>query len=414
MKRLLTILWVALAASGLMAQTLNDTVSIGAGYGLQNWYSLSSGQSTTASKTEWDLGFDLSPQGASILFNTVSGAGLWAYPQSDTTGWATLDTAGISTWEMRWNSDTSWAMGALSRYVNPLDPFDLGWGIYSTFTHNVTGDSLFVVKLANGAYKKLWIRRLGSGTYTLTHADLNGANTVDRSIAKAAYSGKSFIYYALQNDAVLDREPLAADWDLVFTQYTAFIPSAYSVTGVLAREGIQVAKVDGVADVNNYTDWSSANFGTSMNGIGYDWKAFAGSWVIADSLLYFVKKANGEVWKLVFTGFGGSANGEMHFSKELLATTSTTPSQSDIATGISLYPNPSDGSSASLRYALDAPCRDAHIAVTNLAGQVVFETAAPATKGMHQLDMELNLVPGFYFLDLVTDGLHHPSRMVVR
>jgi hypothetical protein len=251
MKRLSLFTLVSiLLLSKAIGQLRADTVAIGPGYGLQSWYALSTGNQSNASKTEWDIAFDLSPQGSSILFNTVSGAMLWQYPHTDTSGWASLDTAGFGSWGLRWNSDTSWSEGAFSRYLHPSNPFDLGWGVYSTFTHYVTGDSLYVVQLANGSFKKLWIRQLASGAYTFRHADLSGANSLDRAITKSTYAGKKFVYYSLQNDVTLDREPLASDWDLLFTQYTAFIPAPYTVSGLLVQDGIEVAKVSGVADVS--------------------------------------------------------------------------------------------------------------------------------------------------------------------
>lgn len=394
-------------------QAVTETVSIGAGYSNQTWYQLASGNTTSAPKAEWDIAFDLSPQGSSILFNTVTGAELWQYPHSDTTGWATLDTAGIAGWELRWNSDTSWAEGAFSRYYTTSNPFDLGWGIYSTFTHYVTGDSLYVVRLANGAYKKLWIRRLASGVYTFTSADLNGANPLDRSITKSSYPGKNFVYYSLQNDAVLDREPLAADWDLLFTQYTAFIPSAYSVTGVLSNRGYQVAEASPV-DVNTYTDWSAATFQTAMNGIGYDWKTFAGAWNIADSLVYFVQKPSGEVWKLVFTGFGGSGTGEFHFTKEMLNATGVGSAQMDPLATVEVYPNPSHGRPAHLRYALEKPCKTATVALMDLTGKQVYAASVVGMTGSHVVELPQEMAQGVYLVRLDLDGHMYTRRWVVQ
>jgi hypothetical protein len=412
MKRSILLSAFLLLLLDVMGQAVTETVAIGAGYSNQTWYGLSSGTTTSAPKAEWDIALDLSPQGSSILFNGVTGAMLWAYPHADTAGWATIDTAGIGGWAARWNSDTSWAMGACSRYLNPSNPFDLDWGVYSTLTHYVTGDSLYVVKLASGDYKKLWIRQLATGIYAFTHADLSGANTVDQYIPKSAYAGKTFVYYSLQNDAILDREPAATDWDLLFTQYTAFIPTAYNVTGVLVQAGCEVAQVSGVGDVNTYANWGAATFETPMNGIGYDWKAFTGTWAIEDSLLYFVRKPSGEVWKLVFTGFGGSATGEFQFTKELMNPTAIDAPQAVDAT-LGLYPNPARGQAAHLYYALEKPCRAAQVTIHDLTGKTVWQQAAAGATGAHVVTLPQDIAQGMYVVRLALDGQSYVRRLVI-
>ena len=64
------------------------------------------------------------------------------------------------------NSDTSWNYGAfISTQSN--DMFDYGWGVYNIQTHNIVGDSLFIIKTINGNWKKLFIKRKTSGEYFL-------------------------------------------------------------------------------------------------------------------------------------------------------------------------------------------------------------------------------------------------------
>lgn len=135
------------------SQTIIDTVSTGATYANQVWYSLANDNQNSAPKNNWDLAFDVSGQGSTILINSITGTTLWNYPSADTSGWNSIDTSGINTWSKRWNSDTSWAMGAIGRYASLTNANDLDWGIYSQITHDVTGDSLYVIKLANGSYK---------------------------------------------------------------------------------------------------------------------------------------------------------------------------------------------------------------------------------------------------------------------
>ena len=120
----ITLLAAAWAVSlKVSAQAVNDVVSIGAGYTDQAWYSLQNGIQGTAPKNNWDLAFDVSTMGSTVLINSVTGTTLWKYPKNDTAGWASIDTNGLATWAPHWNSDTSWAYGAIGRYANPANPF---------------------------------------------------------------------------------------------------------------------------------------------------------------------------------------------------------------------------------------------------------------------------------------------------
>jgi hypothetical protein len=85
-------------------------------------------------------------------------------------------------------------------------------------------------------------------------------------------------------------------------------------------------------------NFAAYSFSHWINTIGYDWKSYAGAWNLKDSLVYFVQTAQGEVWRLVFTGFGGSTNGQIVLGKELLATTALTPAKGPAL--FSVYPNP--------------------------------------------------------------------------
>ncbi|MCX6909508.1 MAG: DUF2339 domain-containing protein, partial [Verrucomicrobia bacterium] len=107
----------------------------------------------------------------------VAGAGvaLYTYPKSDTSGWATIDTTGLSSWKPMYNDPGNWENGAFSRYAKGY--FDYGWCIYNDVTHNLVGDSLFVIKLRDGNFKKLWmIKKLSSlDIYLFRYANLDGS-----------------------------------------------------------------------------------------------------------------------------------------------------------------------------------------------------------------------------------------------
>lgn len=398
------------------AQVITDTVSVGAGYANQIWYSLENDNQGTSPKNNWDLAFDVSSFGSSIMINSATGTTLWCYPNSDKSGWATLDTAGIKTWATQWNTDTSWTNGALARYVAPGNPFDLGWGIYSTITHFVTGDSIYVIKLASGTYKKLWVQQLAGGIYTFQYADLDGNNLQNASVDKASYSGKNLAYYSLQNNTALDREPLSANWDLTFTQYTTFLPTPYTVTGVLSNKGVRVAKVDTAGNPTTYNNWNIHNFKTAINEIGYDWKTFTGVWAIKDSLLYFVKTRSGDVWKIIFTEFGGSSNGNFIFTKEQLnVATGITDATAISNASLSVYPNPSNGGDITILYDFENTLSSASLAISDLSGKIIYSEQLTKTPGFYAHNINTNrLSPGLYIVCVELGGNRLQQKLIIQ
>ena len=128
---------------------------------------------------------------------------------------------------------------------------------------------------------------------------------------------KNFGYFSIQNNTAINREPNYNTWDLSFAQYLVTAPITYKVAGVLQNDSIFSAKAYPV-DVNTVSA-SSYSMHSNMNVIGFDWKSYDFStnvWTIADSLVYFVKNRQGQIWKMIFTDFGGAANGNYYFIKE--------------------------------------------------------------------------------------------------
>lgn len=411
MKHLFLILFILLfAQQASRAQVVTDTVSVGAGYANQVWYSLANDDQGSAPKNNWDIAFDVSAYGAAIHANTITGTTVWLYAAGDTSDWANLDTNGLSNWPKYYNSDTSWAIGAFNQ--NPASQFDMGWGIYNSITHFVTGDSLYLIKLANNSYRKIWLIDLGNGAYHFRYANLDNSGDQTVTLTKTNYAGKNFAYYSIQNNAALDREPLNSDWDLLFTQHTAFLPTAYTVAGVLTNYNTTVAQANGV-DVTN-VQYVNHTFVTPINEIGYDWKVFnSQSFVydITDSLVYFVQTQNGDIWKMIFTGFGGSANGNYIFTKELISATGLAEGSSSFL--MELYPNPaSENVMLTFNAKTNMPVR---IVLTDLTGKIVYDEQENGNAGLQQYQIGTgNLQAGMYFVTILADGRQYSSKLIIR
>lgn len=414
--RLSTLLSSSLLIGSLAAQQ-TVTVSTSPSNATQTWYSFQNGVVESRPLAEWDLAFEITGITGSILANTAKGIAVYKAPYA-LTQWASIDTAGLAaSWPMQHNSETNWSSGAFNQGLTS-NPFDLGWGIYNMITHNIAGDSAFVVKLANGAFKKFRVDGYSSATdnFTFTWADLDGSNQQSNTLNRTTFAGRNFGYVSLENNTVFDREPATNTWDLLFTRYMAFVPfpvpSMYPVAGVLQNRDIEVQRVNGVTPA--FSDWSAGTFSPAINGIGFDWKNFnqqTFQWEYATDRVHFAKDRDGNIWKLVFTAYGGSATGEMTFTQELISATSV--QELDAATTFTLYPNPVvDGRTQVL---VDMPATAADLLVFDGSGRMVMTQRINGLGGMvlHTLDVS-GLSAGLYTIRLVGEGVQASSRLVVQ
>lgn len=348
MKLIFTTIFIAIT-SMLSAQVVSDIVTTGEGYTNQIWYSLANGEVGNAPKDNWDLAFEISGFTASIRYNEQKGMAVYASPYS-IADWAAVDTTGMANnWEVLHDDPKSWERGAFNMYSS--SDFDLGWGIYNVVTHVIAGDSIYVVKLANGDFKKLRIDNLATGTYNFTYADIDGQNEISAALVKSQFSGKNFGYYNLETNEVVDREPLSEDWDITFTKYIDLVgPDAttpYGVTGILQNYTAETAEAT-ETPVDDAV-WSDFSFSDEINVIGYDWKYFDFSlgYVITENLSYFVMDQNGSVYQVVFTGFDGTSTGIYEFTVEEVGTVGIT--EIDIY-NLRAFPNPSQGENVNIHW----------------------------------------------------------------
>lgn len=385
------------------AQSILDSVSIQNWYSNETWYQLADGTETTAPKNEWDIAFSTDGFSSTIHFNHSNGAKIWSYQNGTNTDWSTIDTTGITNWNQVYNSPTSWEIGAFDQNVNVSSQFDYGWGVYNMSTHFVTGDSLYIVQLASGDYKKLDIINLANGSFNFRFSNLDNSNEETKVFTKADYSTKLFGYYSIENDVFINREPALDSWDLVFKQYIDFVPTPYLVTGIICSPNWTVAKESGIANPSTFVDYSSSTFNEEINTIGYDWKSFNMStyeYDIVDDVVYFLQNTSGDVWKIIPTGFGGSTTGKFYFSKEKLATAGI--ENQDKSAFLSIYPNPV---SEQFVVTFDSKSTTSELAIYNSLGQLIISESFQSENGLTQKTIFTNeLNTGVYFVILVQNG----------
>ncbi|GIV22825.1 MAG: hypothetical protein N3A68_07940 [Bacteroidia bacterium] len=367
------ILFAALSGS-LWAQVtvIRDSISMGAGYAKQVYYSFQNGQIDTALAAGWHLAFEIPIRGAAIRANHARGVVVFQTTK-DTNGWTTLTLADTVT--RLYNDNCRWEIGALNQTAAPGNPFDVGWGLYDLNTHIVTGDSLYILGLPGGIYKKLWVQKLQGTVYTVRVANLDGSEDTVYAVDKTIATGRNFVYLNLLTRQVLNAEPPTSDWDIVFTPYLALLPPSgtpYPVTGVLQNVGVKAARIVLSSTANPDTLTPSAySLDSCISTIGYDWKRYdmnTNSWILADTVYYLVQDKAGNLWRLRFVGFGGSSTGKVVFEKARLQQ-ATALAKTSLAS-VQTFPNPArEGFYVTL-----STSETVHATLYTVTGQKVWES----------------------------------------
>lgn len=407
-------LLLLLSALPLVASAQTSvTVTTGPTNADQTWYSLQNGVQGSAPLAEWDMAFEITGFSSSILVNTARGLNVFETPAS-VAEWTSVNTVDESLWTAIHNSDTDWSTGALNHGNNLDQPdgLDLGWGTYNMITHTIAGENVYVIGFPGGTYRKLRIDGLVSGVFTFTHADLDGANEVTSTLVKPTFAGKNFGYYSFATNTTLDREPATSTWDLLFTKYIGFVPTPYAVAGVLQNKNVTVLQVDDVEPAS--AQYWGEEFSAEINTIGSDWKTFnmaTFQYEYAQDRTYFVQDLAGNIWKLIFTGYGGSANGDMTFTQELASAVSVDEVGREEAQLV-VYPNPTSNGQVTL--VMDATSSTAVLSVHDMSGKLVAEQLLNGLSGMVQRTIDLGGLPqGMYLARLQADGTTTTARLII-
>ena len=387
----------------------NTEISLNQGYENQSFYSMVNGEILNTQNNNWDIAFSTDAFSSTIRINDGKGVELYTYPLGDTSAWNTIDNNSINILvNPMYNSDTSWELGAFD--VNTTNGMDFGWGVYNLATHHIIGDSLFIIKTVDGNWKKLWLEKKVSGEYLFKYANLDGSNMINQNVQASNYNDKRFIYYSLESDLIIDREPILSDWDITFTKYITPVQGMpYSVTGVLSNSGVEVAKVDNIPSPLTYTNYGAHNFTQEINSIGYDWKTFSGTYVIDSDRLYFIRDYQQNIWRLVFTNFDGMSTGNIEFNTELLSATNTNNYQYN--NSLELYPNPaSTDNNIILIY--DIKSNDGVINIYDITGKKLYSTNLTSGFDTHTINNH-KLKKGVYIISLVVNGEKINKRLII-
>lgn len=426
MKKVIVLLIMAFCLDFIDLGAKEITVSIGANYSEQAFYSLGTDEVFPAPRDNWDIAFETG-SAAGILFNTVkgnTGMKLYYYPQSDEDCWnLNIDTTGMSAnWEKCFDSEISWSVGAFNRGKNGFDGSgDFGWGYYNTATHGVLGNALFVMKLADGSFKKIMITDQLGGVNTFLVADIDGSNEKEYKVDKKNYGTKNYIYFSFETGQVVDREPLKVAWDLLFSKYTSIlnmggIVTDYPVTGVKINKNVFVAQV-GDYLIEEAPLPAEEAFTDSITAIGADWKKFIlseNTYDINDMMIYFVAATDNLIYKIAFRDFGGSATGDFVFEKQELQTSVNESNGS--SSSFAIYPNvASKNEPVNLVFKSNSELSNANVDIYSLVGTRVFSKSLDFSDNLNVYRLDISsLTSGSYFVNLNINGNSQVQKLIVQ
>lgn len=396
-----------------------DSLSLAPGYTQDLFYSFENGEVSKADRTNWDIAFYTPRFSAGIMINDGSLVQLYTYPNGDTNAWASVDTTGMTSWTPLYNSTDNWEDGAFNR--NASGHPDYGWGWYNMADHNVYGDSIYIIDLQGAGFKKLWIKKKVSidNIYTFQYADLDGSNLQEVELDVKPYETKNFIYYSLSTNQAIDREPAEKTWDIVFTKYMETVQdnegndSYYIVTGVESNVDIAANHFYPVAP--DFTDWSSLPLDTVKNKVGYEWKEFSMatfSWEVHDSNYFFVQNYTGDIYKLGFVWWEGSATGNFALDKQVVSLVSVNETVVN-ENELHVYPNPAT-SHFTLRSSteLDGDCQ---VVIYDQSGRSVYRNNLTSTEIANGFQVsDLNLTKGLYIISLKGNNYSANQKLLVK
>ncbi|MCB9276015.1 MAG: T9SS type A sorting domain-containing protein [Lewinellaceae bacterium] len=419
MKNKLLLLTLACWAGQAGAQSVQGTY--GPSYIIQGFYAFEANTMDNSLNTEWDIAFFTGgAQGAGIHVNEAAGSSgteleLYEAPTSDFN--ATISTGSL---ELRlYNDELSWEHGAFNANNDPGDPDDYGWGYYIQSQDAIIGDEVFVLKLRNGAYKKIQIVSLEQGIYTFKYANLDGSAETVKTINRADFGSLAFFTFTGGGE-VLDYFP--QQWDLLFTRYSAPLddgspdPVNYLVTGTLSGYGVEVAKATGVDPQSVNFESYEDSLKSGLDVIGYDWKDFnlqTLQWSLPGDRAYFVKTASGDVWKVIFTSFSGSSSGNFSFNREFVGNVSSShEAETAFSSGLGVFPNPVQGETT-LAFSLRQAGR-VQVLMHNSLGQLAWSGRFEANEGFNAIALpELAVPAGLYAISLQFENGDVVTQMAI-
>ncbi len=284
---------------------LSSTLELTETYKYQVYYDLSSNQVVASNlKTDWDLAFECSDTGYTVLLNTAKF--MRSYNTHLKNIMELFDTSGVAwifdnpTGDKDSTALGTWYLSEKGSIISKNDVYALDMGM------DEEGNAF-------GGMKIQLADMPGPDTYKIRFARLDNKKLDSVLITKVP--GKNYTYYSLlSNQEYPDLEPGQNEWDLLFTQYTTTlytktgIATPYLVLGVLINpfrvEALTLK--DTLFESINYSSIQSLELSHRTDIIGYNWKRYDfknGYYEVNSSNTYVIKDTEGYYFKMRFVGF---------------------------------------------------------------------------------------------------------------
>ncbi len=417
MKTILQFLTVLCLSATAFAQETIVNLSMQPSYTDQVYYKLSTATASAFTANSWDIAF-LRTSAYNFGMRVNSGIGIEVFEAVNTAAsYNTIDVANEANWTALYNSETSWSNGAFEQ-----GSATYGFGEYNPITHGVEGSIVFVLKYADGTYRKFINESYAAG-YTFKYATWNAETSTwseDQTVTLSNTNNPNnkFNYYSLQNNEEVVAEPAISDWDFVFTKYaTDYFGDGsffYPVTGVLHSDEVTVAQND---EQSGMQANPTLTYSEDINTIGYDWKTLNDAWAydVSSNQAYYIKYADDTIYRLYFTAFEGSSTGNLSFAVEDV-TNALSLETVNIAVSFGLYPNPSTDKKVNVVYEVNtSDSQNNVVSIYTLTGKKVFETQLKTNTGFYNSNLDLSaLTEGVYLLKLTSGTQSSTKKLILK
>ena len=331
-------------------QLIVDSVSLGSNFSKEVFYSLSQGETKSSGISEWDLSHTTVSRDNCLRLNHVNGWELRQYPNGSIADWSTMDTSNWRSWPIYFNSPENHLLGAFNRTKNSKNVWDFSWGVYNPNTHEVVGDSLFLLIKDGQPVMKFWplVQKI-NGDLIFQTQTFDGSPAKRDTLLQSVAGKRHHKYYSFAQGQ-FNVEPLKDEWDLRFTQYaeprwdaTQNVWYPNIVVGVQSSPSLRVKPIE-----NHSWQWTLDSFWTyqgatffDLNSVGSNWKALdsqSQTWSVKPDLSYWLDNDSTQAI-FHFLQFEGENTGKIVFEYWPLAQTlgRIEPKTIDIAKA---FPNP--------------------------------------------------------------------------
>jgi hypothetical protein len=384
---------------------VTDSVSLGVNKDKVVYYSLKNGVVSSIPNDDWHLAFsvfkfefpDKLLPATTIRINEAYGVKLFKVPNKKISDFLTVDTTGWRSWKQLHDSDTSMWMGAFNRNKNYNDAFNFGWGEYNSniSSHPIVGDSLYLLQLPDGSLKKLAIQQLIYDTvYVIQYANIDNTQNTTSQIRKKPYATKNFVYFNLNSNNILDREPAYSLWDMLFSVYND--PDGNRKIGALINKS-STAENNWVIPCYQNQKYDVRYNSMGEFGMGNDTLAE----IITDQNIH-IQTPNGN-YNMSFGPNNPSTN---TFVFTTVACANATGIEANSTLNATLFPNPTSGL---IQLEVEA-FSGKSIAISDIAGKTLFQQAL--NNNTTTIDCN-TFAEGIYLLRIAGEGRSEVKRFVV-